>query len=77
MISTFIPQNVFTVECLIEKDPKPKDAEIQDIMKISSGGLTRILHNCLGVRKRDVSCVPHNLNGEQEVGRVDWCTSML
>ena len=37
---------------LIKKDPKMTYAEIQDIMKISSGSLTRILHDCLGVRKR-------------------------
>ena len=46
-------------------------------MKISSGSLTRILHDCLGVRKRCVCWVPHNLCEEQKLGRVDWCTHML
>ena len=48
-------------------------AEIQDIMKISSESLTRIL----GVRKHCASLVPYNLNEEQKWGRVDWCTQML
>ena len=52
-------------------------AEIQDIMKISSGSLTRMLHDCLGVRKRCARWVPHNLSEEQKQGRVDWCTHML
>ena len=52
-------------------------AEIQDIMKISSGSLTRILHGSLGVRKRCTHWVPHNLSEEQKRGRVDWCTHML
>ena len=52
-------------------------AKIQDIMKISSVSLTRILHNCFGVRKRCARWVPHNLSEEQKRGRVDWCTHML
>ena len=52
-------------------------AEIQDIMKISSGSLTRILHDSPGVRKRCARWVPHNLSEEQKRGRVGWCTSML
>ena len=51
-------------------------AEIQYIMKISLGSLTRIFLDRLGVRKR--ACwVPHNLGEEQERGGVDWCTHML
>ena len=52
-------------------------AEIQDIMKISSGSLTGILHDCLGVRTRCARWVPHSLNEERKRGRVDWCTHML
>ena len=52
-------------------------AEIQDIMKISSGSLTCILHDCLGVRKHCARWVPHNLSEEHKWGRVDWCTHML
>ena len=51
--------------------------EIQEFMKISSGSLTRILHDCLGARKRYAFWVPHNLSEEQKWGRVDWCTHML
>ena len=43
--TTVIPENVSRVESLIKKDPKMTHAEIQDIMKISSGSLTRILHD--------------------------------
>ena len=73
---TVTPENVSRVESIIKKDPKTTYAEIQDIMTISSGGLTRILHDCLGVRKRAL-WVPHNLSEEQKRGRVDWCTHML
>ena len=52
-------------------------AEIQDIMKISSGSLTRILHDCLGVRKRFAHWVPHTLREEQKRDKVDWCTHIL
>ena len=69
-------ENVSRVESLIKKDPKMAYAEIQDIMKISSGSLTRILHDCLGVRKRCARLVPHNLSEEQKTGRVDWCIHM-
>ena len=75
--TTVTPENVSRVESLIKKDPKMTYAEIQDIMKISSGCLTRILHDCLGVRKRCARGVPHSLSEEQKRGRVDWCTHML
>ena len=68
---------VSRVEALIKKDPKMAYTEIQDVMKISSGSLTHILHDCLGARKRCARWVPHNLSEEQKPGRVDWCTHML
>ena len=46
-------------------------------MKISSGSLTHILHDSLGVRKRCTRWVPHNLREEHKRGRVDWCTRVL
>ena len=76
MATTVTPENVSKVESLI-KDPKMTYSEIHDIMKISSGSLTRILHVCLGIRKRCARCVPHNLSEEQKRGRVDWSTHML
>ena len=77
MAKTVTPENVSKVEPLINKDPKMTYSEIQDIMKILSGSLTRILHDCLGVRKRCARWVPHNPNEEQKRGRVDWRTHML
>ena len=77
MATTVTQENVSWVDSLIKKDPKMTYAEIKDIMKISSGSLTRILHDCLGVRKRCARWVPHNLSEEQKRGRVDWCTHML
>ena len=77
MATTIIPENVCRVESLIKKDPKMAYAEIQDVMRISSGSLTRILHDCLGVRKHCARWVPHNLSEEQKRGRVDWCTHVL
>ena len=46
-------------------------------MTISSGRLTRILRDCLGVRKRCARWVLHNLSEEQKRGRVDRCTHVL
>ena len=76
MATTVTLENAFRVESLIKKDPKMAYAEIQNIMKISSGSLTRIFLDCLGVRKR-ARWVPHNLSEEQKRGRLDWCTHML
>ena len=53
------------------------NGEIQDIMKISSGSLTCISYDSLGVRKRCTRWVPNNLSEEQKQDRVDWCTHML
>ena len=58
MATTVTPENVSRVEVLIKKDPKMTYAEIRDIMKISSGSLTCIFHDCFGVRKRCARCVP-------------------
>ena len=77
MATTVTPENVSRVESLIMKDPKMAYTEIQVIMKISSGSLTRILHDCLGIRKRCARWVPHSPSEEQKRGTVDWCTHML
>ena len=77
MATTVTPENVPKVESLIKKDPKMTYAEIHNIMKTSSGSLTRILQVCLGIRKRFARCVLHNLSEEQNRGRVDWRTHML
>ena len=77
MATTVTPENVSRVESLIKKGPKMAYAEIQDIMKISSGSLTRIHYDCLGVRKHCARWVLHNLSVEQKRDRVDWCTHML
>ena len=77
MATAVTPENVSRVESLIKKDPKMTYAEIQDIMKISSGSLTRILHDCLRVRKHCARWVPYNLSEEQKRGRVDWCAHMM
>ena len=77
MATTVTPENVSRIESLIKEDSKMTYTGIQDIMKISSGSLTRILHDCLGVRKRSARWVPHSVSEEQKQGRVDWCTHML
>ena len=59
MATTVTPGNVSM------KHPNMTYTEIQDIMKISTRSLTRILHDCLGVRKRCARWVPHNLSEEQ------------
>ena len=46
-------------------------------MKISSGSLTRILHDCLCIRKRCACLVLHSWVKSRRGGRVDWCTHML
>ena len=76
MAMTVTPENVSRVKSLIKKDLKITYAEIQDILKMSAGSVTRILHGCLGVRKR-ARWLPHNLSEEQKWGRVDWCTHTL
>ena len=68
MATTVTPENICRFESLIKKGSKMTYAEIQDIMKISSGSLTRILHDCLGVWKRCARWVPPNLSEEQKWG---------
>ena len=65
MAKTVTPESVSRVESLIKKNPKMAFTKMQDIMKISSGSLTCILHDCLGVRKRCARWVPHNPSEEQ------------
>ena len=77
MATTFTPENVSRVEPLMKRDPKMAYAEMQDIMKTSSGGLTRIIHDSHGIRKRCARWVLYNLCEEQKWSRVDWCTHML
>ena len=77
MATTVTPEDVPRVESLIKKDPNMTNVEIQDIMKISSGSLTCIPHDSLGVRRRCTRWVPNNLSEEQKQDRVDWCTHML
>ena len=69
--TTVTTQNVSRVEPLIKKDTKMAHAEIQDVMKISSRSLNRILHDSLDVRKLSARWVPHNLSEEQKRDRVD------
>ena len=76
MSTTVTPENVPRVESLIKKEQKMAYAEIQGIMKISSGSLTRIVHDCLVVKKRCACWVPLKVSEEQKQGRVDWCTHM-
>ena len=76
MLTTVTPENVPRAESLIKKDQKMAYAEIQGIMKISSGSLTHFVHDCLGVKKRCARWMPHNVSEEQKRGRVDWCTHM-
>ena len=72
MATTVTPENAFRVKSLIKKGPKMTNTEIQNIMKISSGSLTRILHDCLCVKKRCARRYPHSLSEEQKRDRVEW-----
>ena len=74
MATTVTPEDVPRVESLIKKGPNMTNAEIQDSMKISSGSLTCIPYDCLGVRRRCTRCVSNNLSAEQ---KQDGCTHML
>ena len=69
MATTVAPEGISRVESLIKKDQKMTYAEVQGIMKISSGNLTCILRDCLGVRKRCTRWVPLKLGEEQKWGR--------
>ena len=77
MATTVTPEVVSRVESLIKKNPKMAHAEIQDIIKISSGSFTRILHDSLGAWKCCARWVLYNLSEEQKRGWVDWCNHML
>ena len=77
MTTTVTPENISRVESLIKKDLKMTYAEIKEIIKISLGSFTCILHDCLGVRKGCILWMPHKLSEEKKRGRVDWCIHAL
>ena len=77
MATTVTPEGVPRVESLIKKDPNMTNAEVQDIMKISSGSLTCIPYDSLGVRRRCTRWVPNNLSEEQKQDRVDLTEECL
>lgn len=52
-------------------------AEIQDIIKIPSGSLTRSFHDCLGVRKGCARWVPHKEQKRGSLADPAACTLSL
>ena len=51
--------------------------QIAEEVGISSGSVSIVLHNSLGLSKVSARWVPHMLTEEQKQRRVNWCRSML
>ena len=70
-------ENVTAVRKLVEDDARVTTALIAAQLQISSGTVTSILHDCLGLSKVSCRWIPHILTPDQKRGRVSWCQSML
>ena len=68
---------VAAVQKRVEKDGRVTELQIAEEVGISSGSVSNIFHNSLGLSKVSARWVPHMLTEEQKQRRVNWCRSML
>ena len=68
---------VAAVRKLVEEDARVTVLQIAEEVGTSSGSVSNILHNSLGLSKVSARWVPHMLTREQKRNRVQWCRSML
>jgi len=66
-----IPENIKKIQKLVMNDRKLKVHEIADIVKISDGSVSTILHEHLGMRKLCAKWVPRELTVDQKRQRID------
>ena len=68
---------VAAVQKLVDEDGRVTVLQIAEEVGISSGSVSNVLHNSLGLSKVSARWVPHMLTEEQKQRRVNWCRSML
>ena len=66
-----IPENIKKIHKLVMNDRKWKVHELNDIVKISDGGVFTILHEHVGMRKLCAKWVPRELTVDQKQQRID------
>jgi histone-lysine N-methyltransferase SETMAR len=69
--------SVSAVQQLLQDDPRLSVESIADRVGISSGTVSTILHQRLGLRKLVCRWIPHVLNDNQRRVRIEWCSQML
>ena len=68
---------VAAVRRMIEEDSRVTVLQIAESVGISSGSVSNILHDVLGLSKVSARWVPHMLTDEQKCKRVQWCRKMI
>ena len=66
-----------SVSVLINEDPRQKCDQIAYTLGISHASVHKILTENLGKRKVAAKFVPHDLNNQQKLNRVNVATSLL
>ncbi|KAI6661502.1 Histone-lysine N-methyltransferase SETMAR-like [Oopsacas minuta] len=70
-------ENVNEMLDLTTKDPHITYAQLEYKTELSSGTINIILHKELCVRKLCARWIPHSLNLQQKISRIDFCKIML
>ena len=70
-------EQIAVVRALVEDDARVTVAQLVQETNLSSGSVSTILHDKLGLRKISARWIPHLLSPEQKDARVKWCRQML
>ena len=70
-------ENIDLVRRLIEEDPHSTYDDIEEQTELSSGTISRIIHDHLKLKKISSRWVPHDLTAEQKQLRVEFCRKNL
>ena len=76
-VSTLTEKNVATVKTLIEEDARYTVQEIEELSRIHSSSVLKILRERLGLRKICAHWVPHLLTNEQKQSRLRLASPVI
>lgn len=65
------------VAALIKEDGRISLERLSDLVGISKGSVYEIIHNRLKLSKVSARWVPHKLNDEEKMNRVEWCQATI
>ena len=76
-ITEVTDENIAKVREVIEEDPFVTYDEIEEETSLSRGSISRIIHNCLNLKKIASVWVPHQLTEKNRLDRVAMCRENL